>query len=478
MSDLFNVGGSGGNSQLDQLVAAYKATQKPQVDRLVQKRTQLERSSNYYTNLNSRLNTMIDQFDRMEADDAYENFSSRKVTSSGSDFATASANSTALEGINTVKVNRLASTDILISSRLQIEEEFGVTGNQLIEFKINGESKTVTVEFDGTENNSDALTKVVNAINGTEDLGLIAGKVNDTTTTTRLTLRNQNLGADFKIDFEDSEVLTKLGITQADLNPNSDSRTISSDLKAGYKTADPNNLSSSATINGINVTRNTNTLDDVLTGVNITLNKVQTEDDPEVILTTSVNNENVESFIQPFLDNYNNLIRFLNSDRDQLRSDSALSGLRFSLRSVLTQEVTSAEEGNPRYITNIGLNISSDGTLTIGNKERLAELLKEDPKKVADIFLSEDGLVKKVKDSVNRLKGEDDVIKNKTLDIANQIDSQKKKITDLEARIDRQANAQRNQYRRILEAFYGAQAQYNSFNSFMQSGLGGGGQQL
>lgn len=475
MADMFSVGGGGG-SQLDQLVAAYKATQQPQFNRLNQRKTQLERSSTYYTNLNSRLNSLISQIDRMDSDDAANRFATRQVTSSASDFASASATSSAIEGVNTLKVNRLATSDILISSRLQIEEEFGVEGEQVIEFVINGETKSLTVEFDGTENNSDALTKIVNAINNTEDLGLTAGKVNDTTTTTRLTLRNQSLGGDFKIDFIDSDILAKLGITQEALNPNSDERTISSSNGAGYRVANPNELSSSATVNGIEVTRNTNSLDDVLTGVSIQLNRVQTNDDPEIILSTGVNSESVESFIQPFLDNFNNLVRFLNSDRDQLRGDATISGLRFSLRSILTQEVTTAEDGNPRYLNNIGINISSDGTLTIGNKERLAELLRENPKQVSDIFLSEDGFVSKVKSNVNRLKGEDDVIRNRTLDIANQIDAQKKRISDLEARIDRQAEAQRNQYRRLLEAFYGAQAQYNSFNSFMQTG--GFGQQF
>lgn len=469
MSDLFNVGNSQGNSQLDQLVAAYKATQKPQVDRLTQKKTTLERSSTYYSNLNSRLNSLISQLDRFDADDAESKFSSKKVVSSASDFVTASGNKDAIDGLNTVRVNRLATSDILISSQLTSENNFSLSGTQLIEFNINGESKTVTIDFDGTETNSDALTKIVDAVNSAEDLNITAGKVNDTTTTSRLTFRSNDTGGDYKINFVDSDVFNALGINTASLNPESSSRTLTNSTDAGYKVSDPLELSSNTIVNGVEVTRNSNSLSEVLSGVTINLNKVHSEDDPDVILTTSVNNESVESFVQPFLDQYNNLVRFLNSDKNQLRSDSSLSGLRFSLRSLLTQEVTSAKEGNPKYLTNIGINISSDGTLSIGNKETLAELLAEDPEKVSDIFLSSDGFISKVKQSVNRLKGEDDLIQQKTLEIANQIDAQQDKIEQLESRIDRQAETQRNEYRRVLEAFYQAQSQYNSFNSFFGS---------
>jgi len=470
MADIFNVGGSNsGNSQLDQLVAAYKATQQPQVDRLQQKKNTLEKSSSYYTNLNSRLNSMVSQLDRFNGDDIAENFSSKKVTSSASDFVTASATDSAVDGINTVKVNRLASTDILISSRKNIEDSFNLSGSKLIEFKVNGENKTVTIEFDGTENNSEALAKIVEAINETEDLAITAGKVNDTTTTTRLTLRSDNPGMDNKINFVDSDVFAALGFTSEALKPESSNRTLSTATSAGYKLVDSAELSSSATVNGVDITRNSNTLTDVLTGVTFNLSKVQTEDDSEVILTTDVNTESVEGFIQPFIDNFNNLVRFLNSDKNQLRSDSSVSGLRFSLRSLLTQEVTTAKEGNPKYLTNIGIKISSDGTLSIGDKERLAELLKEDPTKVSDIFLSEEGFVNRVKESVNRLKGDDDLIKQKTLDMATQIDSQQDRIEQLQSRIDRQAESQRNQYQRLLETYYNAQAQYNSFNSFINT---------
>jgi len=469
MANLFNIGGGSSNSQLDQLVAAYRSTQQPQVTRLEQQKAKLEKSSSYYNNLNSRLNSIITQLDKFDTDDVEDKFTTKKVSSSASEYATASANGEAVDGVNTLKVKRLASADMLISSQLNSTDNFNLSGSKVIEFIVNGENKTVTVDFDGTETNSEALAKIVKSVNETEDLGIIAGNVNDTTSTSRITFRSNNTGEDYNINFVDSEVFTALGINQADLNPNSSARTLSTSTSAGFKVSNQIELSSYSIVNGVDVRRNSNTLSDVLDGLTINLLKVQSEDDSEITLNTSVNNESVESFIQPFLDSYNNLIKFLSSDREQLRSDSAVSSLRFNLRSILTQEITTAKDGNPKYLANIGIDISSDGTLSIDDSELMEKLLAEDPSKIADIFLSEDGIISKVKTNVDRLKGEDDLMKTRTLDIANQINTQNERIEQLKSRIDRQAETQRKQYTRILESYYEAQSQYNSFNSFLQS---------
>ena len=471
MASIFNTGQSQ-NNQLDQLVAAYRATQQPQITRLQQQQTKLEKTSTYYNKLNGQLNSMISQIDKFKADDAASNFSAKKVTSSSSDYATATATGEAPDGLNTLRVKRLATADILISSQLTSADNFGLSGTKTLEFVINGETKSVNVDFDGTETNSDAMQKIVTAINDSDDFGITAGLVKDTTTTSKLTFRSQSTGEDYNLNFNDSEVFNALGITQAALNPNTSTRTVSTTTSAGYKATDQAELNSYTIVNGVDVRRNSNTMTDVLSGMTISLIKAQADSDPEISLNTSVNNETAEGFIKPFIDTYNNLVKFLSSDKDQLRSDSAVSGLRFNLRSILTQEVTAAQDGNPKYLTNIGLDINSDGTLVIKDSDLLKQLLTEDPSKVSDIFLASDGIINKVKQNVDRLKGSDDLMKAKTLDIANQIDDQKKKIEDMQSRIDRQAEAQKKQYTRILDSYYQAQAQYNSFNSFIQSNSG------
>jgi flagellar hook-associated protein 2 len=478
MADIFNVGNE--PTQLDSLVEAYKATFRPQVDRLERQKSELERSSRFYTNLNSRMNAFISELDRFERDDAADEFTAKQVTSSQSDYVTASATSEAIDGINSVFVKQLAESDVLLSGRLDSDDEFGIEGEQTLTFDVNGESKNVTVTFDGTETNKEAINKIVTAINDAE-IGFVAGSVSEFADSTRLTLRSDETGSDYQIKFEDSDVFKKIGLENKNLYKSSDDddetgsnsieRTIQAGAAGGFKVANTNELNAVATVNGLDVTRSSNTMDDVLQGVSFTLNKVNEVGDDDVILSTDVNASNVENFIKPFVDSYNNLMNFLTSDRDLLRSDAALNSVQFQLRSVLTDRVAGLNEGDPEFITGFGIDIESGGRLSIGDREQVEDVLKENPESITNFFLADGGFIDKVQNIVDRLKGEDNLITERTLSIADQIDSQQDRIDNLQARIDRQGEIQRKQYTTLLDAFFNAQ---NQFNSFQQAGLAQG----
>lgn len=472
MADIFNVGNK--PTQLDSLVEAYKATFRPQVDRLERQKSELEKSSRFYTNLNSRMNAFISELDRFERDDAADEFTAKQVTSSQSDYVTASATSEAIDGINSVFVKQLAESDVLLSGRLNSDDEFEIEGEQTLTFDVNGESKNVTVTFDGTETNKEAINKTVTAINDAE-IDFVAGSVSEFADSTRLTLRSDETGSDYQIKFEDSEVFKKIGLENKNLYNSSDDddddetgsnsieRTIQAGVAGGFKVADTSELNAIATVNGLDVTRSSNTMDDVLQGVSFTLNKVNEVGDYDVILSTDVNVSNVENFIKPFVDSYNDLMNFLTSDRDLLRSDAALNSVQFQLRNVLTDRVAGLNEGDPEFITGFGIDIQTGGRLSIGDREQLEDLLKKNPESITNFFLADGGFIDKVQNIVDRLKGEDNLITERKLSISDQIDSQKDRIDNLQARIDRQAEIQRKQYTTLLDAYFNAQNQFNSF---------------
>lgn len=473
MADIFNIGGNQ-DTQLDQLINTFRATFDAQKNRLQSEKTRLERSSSYYNALNGRFNSLISQLDKFDRSDASDNFTVKKVTSSNSDVVTATATGDAIDGLNTIKVNRLASNDRLLSGQINPEENFNLSGDQSITFNVNGEQKTVTFELDGTETNREALTKVVDAINDA-DIDISAGLVNQSDDALRFTLRSDKTGADFRIDFEDNEVLSQIGLTRSSLgldNPQG-IRKKQQDNKAGFQTAKTEELNSNANINGVEISRSSNKIDDALTGVTFELLKVQEKDDQEVSLNIEVNPESVENYLNPFIESFNSLVNYINSDRNMLRSESAISSLRFQLRDVLTQEVEGQEERDPGFISNFGFSIGRNGTLSLNDKDRFQELLEESPEVVTNFFLSEDGFINKIKNVIERVKGDDnDLIKQRTLNLSEQIDRQDDRIESLQARIDRQAAAQREQYTALLETFYEAQQQYSSFSSFSSGGFG------
>lgn len=486
-----DISGANSNlSQLDQLEIAFRQSQQFQIDRLEEKKQAIENKSTFFNSLNSRLNSIVSRIDTFELDNAPDRFRAKQVISSSSDFVTATASGDALEGVNTVRVNRLAKNDLLISGRYELERDFEITGIKSLEFIVGDEIKTVEVDFDqlladkkellisnGTLdgdisdvklNYDDAVTGIIRAVN-LADIGINTSSVKDSNSTARMTFRAVSSGTDGSISFNDSDIFSSIGLLKDDLVDEDGNRRIVSDSEAGYRVSDKNELDASAVINGVNVTSSSNSIGDAVEGLTIELKQVQSSDDFEVVLNTSINTKEVTDFITPFIASFNELVNFLREEREIVQTESSASSLSFRLRSLLSERITTAKEGNPNFITNIGLSVNSDGTLSISDNSRLEELLEEDPQKVIDIFISGDGIIDKVKSAVEVLKNDDeDFIRDRTLALADQIDNEQNRIENVQDRIDRQAQAQRDQFQRVLEAFFEAQTQFNSYSAFFQ----------
>lgn len=453
---------SSSQTQADLLVEAFKRTQSAQVDRLKERKTTLEKKSSFFATLNSKIGTLVSYLDKFSSTSSSTLFVTRSVTSSDSSVVSATATSDALVGINSVKVNRLASNDILITSRLNASDTFSVTGSNLT-FKING--KDVTVNIDSGSTNEQALNTVATAINNTADINATASVVKDTSSTLRLTITAKNTGTENKITFDDngSGVLNALGLNNVDPNATVRTPTQSGNEYAHYKIADSSQLDSESEINGILVTRGSNSLSDVIQGLTITLLKTQESSAQPIALTTDVDTTAVQNIIQPLLDSYNDILQYLDSNKSILKDEPLVRNLGSNLRVLSSQTITSAQSGNPQYLYEIGIKASSTGTLSFYDATKLTDALKSDPQKVSDLFTSSDSFVAKIDNVISLLKGDSGYITTKTTNVRNQIDEVQKRITELETKIDIQAENYRKEYIRTLEIYLKAQQQYNNF---------------
>lgn len=455
-------------SQADLLVEAFKRTQSQRLTPLNDRKSTLEKKSQFFSTLNSKINNLVTYLDKFSLSTASDFFVTRSITSSDPSVVTASANSNAVLGINTIKVNRLASNDILISARLNTSDNFAVTGNNLT-FIING--KPVNVNIDPGTTNQNALTLIANAINNTTDINATASVIKDTSSTVRLTITAKNPGETNRIIFDDngSGVLNALGFNNVDPNATVRTPINSGEEYAHYKLADITSLNSQFEINGLTVTRESNTVDDVLTGVTLNLLKPQSTNDQSVTLTTDVDTTAVENLIKPLLDSYNELIQFLDSNRTLLKDEPLIRNLGTNLKALSSQSVTSAQTGYPQFLSEIGIKASSNGTLYISDKTKLTDALKSDPTKVSDLFTSSDSFVAKINKSIALLKGDNGYITTKTTNVRNQLTEVQKRISELQDKINMQAENYRKEYVRTLETYLKAQAQYtNILNSSNQ----------
>jgi flagellar hook-associated protein 2 len=473
MSDLNSLLGSGNQTQTDLLVQSYLQTQQPKLNSIQNKKNELEAKNSFFTALNTRINSIVSQIDAFQANDFDKKFGIKKVASTGAEYVTASADGDASVGTNTVKVNRLASSDSLVSSRVTSADDFG-SFNGTFEFtvEVNGDSRTLSVELDDTETYQQAMQKIADAVNDEEDFKLTASVVKDTSTTARLSFNTSELGEDNKIIFSNGvgNVLANIGLDEGILNPNSSTRVAFDSTNAGYRKAAVSDLNSEAEVNGITVTRSSNTLEDVINGFKFTLNKVHDSGDNAETLTTEIDVDGVASLLQPLLDSYNSALALVNNNKTIRRGDASANSLYSSLRSLPSTRVTGLDSGAPDYLTVIGIKPDSAGNLKITDKDALKEFLEDDPQKIADIFTSPDGFIAKLENITSSLKGDDGIIKSKKQSLVQQIESYDKRYDQLKLRIDSQANNLRKQYENILGTYLTAQTQYSSFSQY-SSGL-------
>lgn len=471
MSDLlgtaFSVGNglsSGSESNTDLLIAAFRKTKQPQIDALNQRKTQLETRQTFLNGFRSRLEDLQAKFTVLKDSSANTKFFANKTTSSDTSILTTTTDSTAANGTYSLKVNRLATKDVLVSNRKNKDSVSTLAGTTQ-NFQIQGIDYAVTLDVADT--NETALTKIATAINGDTTSKVRASVVKDTSSTVRLSFTAKSLGTDENIVFADSEVLGEIGITNAALNPNTDSRQVLTATNAGYQKASKSDLDASLTLDGIDVTRSSNTVSDLLTGVTLTLQKAQGVADAPLTLTTTKDADGVaKNVIQPILDSFNDTLRYLNSNTSQLRADSALQGFRSRLRGVISESVSSAGNNNPKYLTELGITIAADGTLSITDRKKLDDLLADDPQKVADLFTGSDGLAVKLERVLNGFLGDSGIINARTTDIRSQIVSVGTRTKDVQQRIDAQAESLRKEYETLQRNFLKAQAQFSSLSAF------------
>lgn len=454
----------------DQLAEAYKRSQQNRIDVLNNKRKALEQKQQFFNQLKSKIDSLISNIDIFTASNAISKFKIKSVTSSKNDVLTATADKDAILGINSVKVNRLASNDVLITKRLNLgdTELFSVTGEDLT-FKINNKEIKVSIAEGST--NEQAMKAIVKVINATEDLKVTASYVKDTSSTGRITLTAKETGQSNKIMFDDngSNVLNALGLDN--VNPNTENRTqnITGNQYAYYKLSNIEQLNSEIEINGLNISRESNSINDVLPGLTLNLLKAQESNEQAVTLTADVNTNGVENLINPILNSYNELIKFLKSNNNIVKSESSVGSLLFVIRSLSSQSITPLSGSDIKYLTDIGIKINNDGTLSINDKTKLTQALKNNAEEVANLFTANDGFAKKLEKSIEMLVGDKGLIQSKKKSLSDQIEQTIKRNKEVTASIDRQAENLKKEYTSMLKVYLEAQSQYNNLLSNFSS---------
>lgn len=324
-------------------------------------------------------------------------FQSVTATSSDTTTLSASALTSASTGKYALDVTRLAQAQTLVATgqtnlsaaigtgtATTLSFDTGTIGGTLAGGKYNPGAtftsagnglKTVTID---SSNNS--LQGIRDAINAAS-LGVTASIINDGSAAPyRLVLSANNTGADSSMKITASGDASVSGLLANDPTAGAAGQNLSESVTA---------LNADITVNGIAVSKASNTVSDVIPGVTFKLHDLTSA---PVTLTVAQDTASVSKSVNDFVTSYNALSKTL-SDLSAynpatqkgatLQGDATVRNLQGKLRSVLNTAVSGA--GSLTSLSQIGITFQRDGSLAL-DSSKLNTVMQSNFSDVAGLF--------------------------------------------------------------------------------------------
>ncbi len=381
------------NSIVEQVVTAEGA---PKTRRLDLKEAQYQAQLSSLGTLKSALSSFQTTLGKMASTSA---FNARTATSSNESLLSVTASSIADSGDYTIDVRQLARAHSLASGTFEELTDTVGTGTLTISFGTtdytpadpdadppvegsysfteNTDKEAFVLELDESNNSLQAVRDAINDA----DNGLSASVINDGAGY-RLVVTSRETGAE-----------SSLQITVADDDGVNDDESGLSQLAfngdAIHMTQTQAAQDAQFTINGLAVTRSTNTVGDAIKG--LTLNLKSADAGNPVNISVGENRNQARTLIENFVTSFNELTASLksmssyNAETGQagvLLGDSVVRSVSSLIRKELSEALPS---GSYRTLAGIGITTQRDGTLSV-NDSKLSAAFEEDFDAVVALF--------------------------------------------------------------------------------------------
>lgn len=404
-------------STIDQLMAIEK---RPLIQ-LSTKKTTMETQKGAWNDVRTRLTNL---FDKIKALQNTETFSTKKATAGTAANITASKNTP--EGTYEIHVQQLATRGSFVGGAIAAADNdsakaLGLTGK----FSINVEDPVKPENYiDVTA--TDSVKSIAEKINGLSKENGVRASIIDN----RLVLSNVETGStEIKLEnVEGGSVLEGIGLNKL---INADTKTISG----------KNALFS---VNGVDVERTSNSINDVVEYTTINLVKEHAAGQSDSIVVTK-DTSKVEEAVKAFVDQYNSTMTFISDKmkagtpgeaetRGSLAGDSSLIRLQSTLRSLVTSTLANENTGI-KDISQLGVStVDKFGQLSF-DATKLKEALNDDPGAVEHFFSSKNAEGKEIGFSP-RLNAYIDSFSSSTGIIKGKTDSFDRSIKDIGKQVD------------------------------------------
>lgn len=318
-----------------------------------------------------------------------EKFYTYGITPSEEGVATFTSTGQAIAGSHTLTVNSLAQSDRwAFDGVTDPDTDLASADGEQVDFTVNGTSYSIAVT--AAESSLNEIASSINSLAGEDVTASVVNVGTSSTPSYQLVLASNETGEDYR--------LTSINSSIAGLN-------IDGTGPSGAGVAQSaNNITVGANavaiIDGLTVEREDNDFNGVIEGVDITVTAADMLN--EISFTVEPDKEAVKEKIQAFVDAYNEVVNFANSQNTyneedgaggELFGDSILRSVRSSISSALfnvdTATVMADTEGFST-LSLVGIKTSNDGTLSIDDTV-FDEKFSANLDALADLFIDTDG---------------------------------------------------------------------------------------
>lgn len=300
---------------------------------------------------------------------------------SSSGNVSATAEGAAGVGQYSLEVTDLAQAHSLTTSSFA-DKNLTTLGTGTLSIRVGDVTKDITI--DGTNN---TLEGIANAVNSDEELALNASVI-DTGSGFVLVFAAQNSGTENAIEISvndtgDGNSTDALGLSQLSFDGTNNHLTESVEAKDAL-----------FSINGISITRQSNTVSDAIEGVTFTL-AGKTNGSPATVSITQ-DTEKVLERVQAFVDAFNEVKTILNEvtafdpnsseETGVLLGDSTVRSINSQLRGVLSQVVPGLDGSAVRSLAEVGISTDRQTGMLEVDETMFTNALTDTPEDVIALF--------------------------------------------------------------------------------------------
>lgn len=464
----FRFNGLGSGLDVQQIVEAIRNAEiAPAESRLNRLKEASENEISSLGKLQSALQKFTDTADALNDADLFQ---SRKANLPSNDYFSASTRDGAQLGSYEIEVRQLATTTKIATVATQ---KGAAIGEGTINLTVGDQALSVDIEPDGS-----TLADIRDAINNHEDNDFVDAAIINDDDGERLVLTTKNTGENEHI-----------AITVDDADGNDSNRRGLSRLVFNSKEPEPgrgkvlqSGQDAELSIDGLVVTRSSNSIDDAIDGVTLTVKaEPENPDDAEPYDLRVENNESkVRSAIKSMVDAYNSLRSVINRETNVVQvegsenivgtlvGDSTVRGLERSLDRILQAPL--GDGATLGSLIDIGVERNGDrgsrDKLELDD-ERLDAALENNFSALAELFVGEQGFSGQLDAQVGALEGSSGILARRTDNLQATRKDANEQLAALElreARVEARLYAQ-------YQAMDSQVAQYNNTISFIEAAL-------